>query len=161
MVKQRKNILLVLILLLLIFLLEVVVFYETKTALKMCYFPCFTPVISIVIVPASTFIIGMKCGEISNPEKRNNLFQEKNKLVKRIFNVLIILFCLMSVYVGMITIGRIIDFCCAELSVIQNLNDYSRLYIELYAFTRSELYVFVIILTATLGVFKSFTGDNQ
>ena len=139
MVKQRKNILLVLILLLLIFLLAVVVSYETKIALKMCYFPYFSPVISIVIVPASTFIIGMECGEISNPEKRNNLFQEKN----------------------MITIGRIIDFCCAELSVIQNLNDYSRLYVELYAFTRSELYVFVIILTATLGFFKSFTVDNQ
>ena len=94
MFNQRKNLLSVLILLIFVFLLEVVAFYESKILTRICDFPLLAPVITIIIVPALAFIIGIKCGEISKPEIRNNLFQDKNKLVRRILNVLIIIFCL-------------------------------------------------------------------
>ena len=162
MFNQRKNLLSVLILLIFVFLLEVVAFYESKILTRICEFPLLAPVITIIIVPALAFIIGVKCGEISTPEIRNTLFQDKNKLVKRIFNVLIIIFCLMGAYVGVITIGRLlIDTCGMEIVVLQDLSNYCGLFINLYYFTHTEFYAFAIILITTLGFIKTLILKNN
>lgn len=162
MCNQKKSLLSVLKILLLIFLLEVVAFFENEIVAQTYGFPILAPVITIIIVPILAFVLGMKYGEFSKTGMNNKLLIEKNKLVKRIFKMLIIVFYLLVVYICMITIGRIITIIYGtDLIVFKDMNSYSGLFLELYNFTKTEVYVFVIILTATLGFFKTFTLESS
>ena len=148
---RKENSLKLMVYLLLIVVLEILSYSEAKVIQKQYGMPIFAPVINIILVPYLTFIMGREIEGISGIRKE---ILKGKKEFRLMLKCLQIVFLLVEVYIVLISFGRVIgqsDF----------INSYSSLYLNLYAFTKTEFYVVLILIFILSGIGNSVIKDDN